>query len=221
MSAIFSLTTDYPVAFDSLDHLYPFGTAQDNSRNASFNAKLLSYFPTTAFSVMDLGCSGGGFVKDMLDENVDAIGIEGSDYSLKHDRAEWATIPHHLFTADITRPFTVRSVEGDISQDPHRFDVVTAWELFEHIEHGAPLQMLMDNIGRHTREGSLLLASIANFVSVSPHVGVDHHRIHEGWEWWARMFAAFGWRRDLDVERHFEGHWVRTSTMNPALRRLR
>lgn len=213
----FFLRTDSPVAADSLDHLHPFGTRQDNSRNINFNAKLAELCPPEANSVLDLGCSGGGMVHDLIDLGYQAVGLEGSDYSLKRGRAEWPLIPNNLFTCDITRPFVLSSLIGDMVSDPHVFDVVTAWELFEHIEMGIPLFTLMKNIERHTRAGSLLLCSIANFPS--PHDGVELHRIQEGWEWWEGVFRAFGWRRDTEVERHFEGHWVRISTMNPALRR--
>jgi hypothetical protein len=54
---------------------------------------------------MDLGCSGGGIILDALLRGHMAIGLEGSDVSLKQQRAEWRVIPNHLFTCDITKPF--------------------------------------------------------------------------------------------------------------------
>jgi len=93
------------VAYESLDHIYPWGTKQDNSKNLSFNNALYELIPIKELSVLDIGCSGGGFVKTLLDAGVLAVGIEGSDYSKIRGRAEWATIPGHLFTADVTAPF--------------------------------------------------------------------------------------------------------------------
>ncbi len=61
--------TDYPVALDSPDHLYPHGTVRDNSYSRAFNDKLggLVEWP---ISVLDLGCSGGAMVHSMLQEGM-------------------------------------------------------------------------------------------------------------------------------------------------------
>jgi 2-polyprenyl-3-methyl-5-hydroxy-6-metoxy-1,4-benzoquinol methylase len=123
----YRVITDHPVALDSEDHQIPGGTMHDNSTNPVFNRKLyqlLSHLPK--LRVMDLGCAGGGFVKSLVDDGHEAIGLEGSDYSLHWDgpggteqeratrkpgkRAEWATIPDRLFTCDITRPFQVETL---------------------------------------------------------------------------------------------------------------
>ena len=100
-----TISTRSPVAKDSLDHLYPHGTANDNSVLPSFNTKLFNRWPEPR--VLDIGCAGGGMVKSIVDDGGFAVGIEGSNYSQKHKRAEWATIPDNLFTADATRPFTL------------------------------------------------------------------------------------------------------------------
>ena len=85
--------TQKPVALDSPDHLMPWGTRQDNSTNLQFNLKLARWLPLETLSVLDLGCSGGGFVKSVLDMGCLAVGLEGSDYSQVRARTEWATIP--------------------------------------------------------------------------------------------------------------------------------
>jgi hypothetical protein len=57
---------------------------------------------------MDLGCSGGGLVFDFLLRGHTAVGIEGSDFSQKSQRAEWRLLNQcNLLTADITKPFQV------------------------------------------------------------------------------------------------------------------
>src|SRR5690242_3276938 len=96
------------VAYESPDHLMPTGTRRDNSRQSRFNQKLYQLFGEyTPLWVLDMGCSGGGFVKDCLDAGSVAVGLEGSDYSKKMRRAEWRTIPEYLFTADITARFEI------------------------------------------------------------------------------------------------------------------
>src|SRR5262249_52883832 len=137
-----------PVAYDSPDHRFPTGTRRDNSRNRRFNVKLYQllgrhmprvgprgawvYWPNIDLKVLDIGCAGGGFVKDCLDDGYLAVGLEGSDYSKKRNRAEWATIPDYLFTCDVTKDFDVVLRDGG-GERRILFDAVTAWEVMEHI----------------------------------------------------------------------------------------
>src|SRR5579872_4629441 len=105
------LMTDHPVAVTSPDHVNAEhgGSGNDNSWNPHFNERLLQLFKQEKPAVLDLGCAGGGFVKSLLDLGCLAVGVEGSDYCKKRGKFEWATMSDtHLFTADITKPFTIR-----------------------------------------------------------------------------------------------------------------
>jgi hypothetical protein len=110
----FVLKTNKPVAFDSPDHIVPRGTKYDNTRNMLFNKKLEALFGHRSLYVLDLGCAGGGFVKDCLEDGHFAVGLEGSDYSKKLERAEWRTIPANLFTCDITEDFSLSLSPSEI-----------------------------------------------------------------------------------------------------------
>src|SRR4051812_27451294 len=89
-----SLTATRPVAIHSPDYIEPWGTRRDNSRNRRFNHKLYKLFLNRrSLRILDLGCSGGGFVRDCIDDGHFAVGLEGSDYSKRVGRAEWRTIP--------------------------------------------------------------------------------------------------------------------------------
>lgn len=101
--------TKHPVAKDSPDHIMPHGTKLDNSKNPRFNKKIYNLFNfANPIKILDLGCSGGGFVKQSLDDSSLAVGLEGSDFSKKEKRAEWKTLSNKfLFTADISKEFTV------------------------------------------------------------------------------------------------------------------
>src|SRR4051812_32517842 len=63
-----SLQTQHPIAFESPDHLAPWGTAYDNSTNKKFILfmadRLERDSPGTSKAFLDLGCSGGQLVKD-------------------------------------------------------------------------------------------------------------------------------------------------------------
>ncbi len=103
----FVIATDNPVAADSDDHLVPWGTQLDNTRWPRFVRACEALVGRGPLRMMDLGCAGGGLVLDFLLAGHSAVGIEGSDFSVVRQRAEWRTIPFNLFTADITKPFTI------------------------------------------------------------------------------------------------------------------
>jgi hypothetical protein len=103
---LYRVVTEHPVAVESADHKWPRGTAFDNSSNRNFNLKLYEFFNFRSdLRVMDLGCSGGGFVMSFLEDGYTAIGLEGSDWSKKLRCGEWDTCPNHLLTCDITSTF--------------------------------------------------------------------------------------------------------------------
>ncbi len=203
-----AIRTNKPVAYDSPDHIQPWGTANDNSVNLDFNGKLELWIPVRHLRVLDLGCSGGGFVKSILDDGAVAFGVEGSDYSKQHQRAEWATIPDHLFTADITNPFQIYESESGKSQV---FSVITAWEVMEHIAKGN-IADVFTNISRHLdRNGVVILSVSANHEVIN---GVKLHLTVEPKEWWIGKVSELGFIHHEEVVRYFRSKWVRGPEQN-------
>ena len=197
----FYLETHHPIASDSYDYLYPYGAIRDNFRNPKFNQKLY-HFPG---AVLDLGCAGGGFVKNCLEDQREAVGLEGNDFNQKNNRFEWITIPGNLFTCDITKPFTVHV--GD--KVPYSFGIVTAWEVLEHILK-KDLSSLFANIHRHLSLDGLFIASVTNFPSPNPKFGkIDMHRTLEDQDWWLNQLSLNGFEQDETIEHFFDGDWVR------------
>ena len=183
------LYTKHPLAADSVDTLHPRGAKQDNSICLRFNQRLYQLFHNKpALKVLDLGCAGGGLVRTLIDDGHFAVGLEGSDYPRLNQFGEWGTIPHHLFTCDITKPYTLMS---RLPQQPIMFDAITAWEVMEHIPDDR-IEPLMANIDRHLAPGGWVLFSIATFLDWSPATGVAWHRTVQPREWWAAKFAALG-----------------------------
>src|SRR5438045_5671776 len=90
------LRTKFPIAFESPDHLVTWGTMNDNSTNRKFvlfmDDLIKRQRASGPLAFMDLGCSGGQLVKDFKDLGWIAVGLEGSDYSLKHRRANWPAL---------------------------------------------------------------------------------------------------------------------------------
>ncbi len=201
------IEAERPVAIGSPDHEMPWGTRMDNSRNRRFNQKLYKLFglQRAPLWVLDLGCSGGGFVKDCQDDGCVAVGVEGSDFSRRYRRAEWRTIPEWLFTADITRRFQIQGEFPD-GVRPLRFEVITSWEVIEHIAE-ADLPNVVDNVKRHlTPNGLWILSASPNEEVIG---GVRLHQTVQSRDWWIRRFQEFGLVHLSRHVRYFNTQFVR------------
>ena len=201
------LETQHPIAVSSNDTIYPRGCKNDNSICLRFNRKLNSWFDgSPRLKILDLGCAGGGMVRSFLDEGHFAVGLEGSDFPLTNQLAEWSTIPYHLFTCDITQPFQLME---DKSGDPLYFDVITAWEVMEHIPEGL-IPGLLANIDRHLAPGGKLIFSIATFLDWDSATGIKWHVTVKPEEWWIDRFQEAGFC--VDREHPFKkGDYIRGS----------
>jgi SAM-dependent methyltransferase len=173
-SGTFTRESKHPVAFESPDHLAPKGTAVNNSTNKKFvlhiDAKLRREFgEQAALRMMDLGCAGGQTVADFMTLRWQGVGLEGSDFSLKHRRANWAQLANtHLFTCDITKPYQMK-----LDGRPATFHLITAWEVMEHIAT-PDLPQVFDNIVNHLEPGGYFIASTTETSDL--HEGLELHQ---------------------------------------------
>jgi len=179
--------TDHPVAVHSLDHKQPRGAAKDFTRCPRFQAKCAQLFGK-GVRFLDLGCSQGGLVLDFALRGQLSVGIEGSDYPLVNQLGAWPIIPEHLFTADITHPFSVRD---RASGQPIEFDVINASEVMEHLEE-SQLSMVFENIARHLAPEEIFCASISTVPDVDSQTGTNWHRTVQSRDWWVKKAHALG-----------------------------
>ena len=194
-----------PVALDSLDHLLPIGTELDNSTNKAFVRKMDDLIGGPVKYHLDLGCSGGQLVRDFLDlRGWVSVGIEGSDRSKNSGRACWPELAgKHLFTADITRPFSVHAqpvLPGEVDTVTP-FGVVTAWEVLEHIET-RDLYHVLQNVHRHLKVNGYFIASTSDTEG-------SHHRTrwpHDAWCGYIDRVTFGEWQRltleDIGLKPH-------------------
>lgn len=182
---VISLETEYPVAYESNDHLAPWGTMNDNTRSQRFCRAVETHFGRKV-AALDLGCSGGGLVFDFLSRGNVAFGLEGSDFSLRAQRAEWPVIPDHLRTCDIAKPFTLRDQR---TGERAKFDVISMWEVLEHIPEDR-LPQLLANVRDHLAEGGLFVGSAATYDDV--HDGVSYHPTVKPEMWWRELVQKHG-----------------------------
>jgi SAM-dependent methyltransferase len=192
-SGAFARDTQHPVAFASPDHIAPKGTAVNNSTNKKFilsmDARLRREFGAQTLRMMDLGCAGGQTVADFMTLRWQGVGLEGSDFSLKHRRANWARLANtHLFTCDITKPFQV-TLDGQ----PARFHLITAWEVMEHIATPDLIQVFA-NIHQHLEPGGYFIASTTETSDI--HEGLELHQTR----WTNQEWRAFVAKRFPDLE---------------------
>jgi predicted TPR repeat methyltransferase len=191
--------TDFPVAYESYDHIEPKGTAADNTHGMTFVDQVEHISQGRKINFADLGCAGGGLVKDFVDRGHTAVGIEGSDYSQKLKRAEWTTIPDNLFTADITKPFFIVD-EANVGI----CDIITAWDVLEHI-HEVDLGVLITNIRNNLKTNGLFVATIATFEDHPHHITLKEK------DWWLELFKKY---KMIDTGEEFfdKQHLIRESS---------
>lgn len=203
---------DSPVAIASPDHLLPWGTKRDNSVNRRFNDKLYRLYPKFGeqLRVLDMGCSGGGFVKSCFDDGCLAVGIEGSDFSRRLGRAEWRTIPEYLFTCDITKPFQLR-IAFENREENLTLDVVTSWEVMEHIAE-KDLEAVAGNVRKHLAPTGMWIMSVSPNEEVIN--GVRLHQTVQPREWWIRRFAALGFTHVPAYVNYFNTQFIRGPKYN-------
>jgi 2-polyprenyl-3-methyl-5-hydroxy-6-metoxy-1,4-benzoquinol methylase len=203
----YKLDAESRIAYESLDHLHPWGTARDNSTNKRFNEKIYKIYANNKepLRVLDMGCSGGGFVKSCHDEGCEAVGLEGSDYSLRMKRAEWKTIPENLFTCDITKHFQVSKLNGE-NYSNMKFNVITCWEVMEHLEI-AGIEGLCKNVINHLSDNGIWVMSICYVDDIIN--GVNLHRTVQQKKWWIEKFEALGLFNMQELDNYFNQQYIR------------
>ncbi len=191
------------LAYNSPDYLPPRGTSQDNSTNPRFNRKIYNLFDKTKrqLNVLDLGCSGGGFIRDCNNAGCLAIGLEGSDYSEKLKRQNWAIIPEFLFTCDITKDFELFKNHKKI-----KFDLITSWEVLEHPKENE-LNGLIKNIKNNLSNNGIFVASISNFSDICN--GLELHQTKKAKEWWIKKFEKNGLYQREELFSYFNKQYIR------------
>lgn len=149
--------TDHPVAENSPDHLFPWGTSNDNSTSIGFIEEVEGYFLNEKISFLDIGCSGGQLVVDFFNRGHLSVGIEGSDFSVVNSRANWPEYHNKcLFTCDASEPYTIVDDDGECI----KFDCISSWEVIEHI-HPDCLDTFFLNISNHMHEKSIFVGAIS------------------------------------------------------------
>lgn len=205
------LKTDYPVALESDDHKFPFGTKQDDTRHPRFIRKCESLFSVDRdIKFLDLGCSGGGMVLDACLRGHIGIGLEGSDFSYLNQRAEWRVLHNNLFTCDISKDFTLCD---KTSSEIVKFEVITAWEVLEHLTEDE-LKQLFINIKKHLTDDGYFIGSVSTVDSFYPGTSINLHKTVKPREWWLEKIKEYGFE---DISETFVLNDYARGSGNPSV----
>jgi 2-polyprenyl-3-methyl-5-hydroxy-6-metoxy-1,4-benzoquinol methylase len=150
------IITEFPVAYNSPDHIVPVGTKNDNSTDSEYIMEVENFFKNEKINIMDIGCAGGQLAVDFYNRGHLSVGIEGSDYNIKHKQFNWPTYHEKvLWTADLTKPFKM------VDENNNRvfFDLISAWEVVEHI-HPNDLDNFFDNILSQLKPDGIFISSV-------------------------------------------------------------
>lgn len=194
-----SFQAELPVAIGTDDHIFPWGTAYDNTRSPRFVRACERRF-NRPLTFLDLGCSGGGVVLDFILRAHRGYGVEGSDYSQRAARSEWRVLTNNLFTADITRRFTLTEAGTETTT---ACDVISAWEVMEHIAD-EELPGVFDNVARHLKPDGIFIGSVTTIPDGNAETGAVYHRTVEQRDWWVRRFTELGFEMLDEHEFAFE-----------------
>jgi 2-polyprenyl-3-methyl-5-hydroxy-6-metoxy-1,4-benzoquinol methylase len=151
-----TINAESKVAYESPDHIIPIGTKYDNSTNLNYIKEVENFFNRKPLNILDLGCAGGQLIVDFIKNGHNAFGIEGSDYNIKNKTENWVKYyEKNLWTADITKKIEIK----DEKQEPVLFDLISCWEVVEHI-HPNDLNFLFDQITSFLKPDGIFVASI-------------------------------------------------------------
>ncbi len=129
--------------------------------------------PTT---VLDAGCAWGFLVEGFRKRNVEAYGIDISEYAIQNVRSE---IKPYCWIGSITEPF------------PRKYDLITCIEVLEHMPM-AEAEKAIENFCANANE--VIFSS-----TPYDYKEVTHINVHDP-EYWAEQFARYGFYHDMAAD---------------------
>ena len=125
----------------------------ESNTNHVFNEMCYSIFDSPTF--IDLGCAGGGYIREVIDDGYLGIGVDGFSAFKQNGIDGWSKHPDHFFQLNIAKPITVES--GGV---PLKFDVVTAWEVAEHL-YEDEIDPFVKNLANLVTDEGLIIITVS------------------------------------------------------------
>lgn len=157
----FNNDTDYKLR--DLKNLYASGASCDFNTDLKFIREVIDRFnleENEKINWLDLGCAGGKLILDAAEQKETdiCIGLDGSVGVYNQESWSSKKNSHILKNADISKPFTIL----DSKKDKVIFDVITSWEVIEHL-YEEDLEQYFNNVHDHLANSGVFIGSIANF----------------------------------------------------------
>lgn len=180
------LETAYPIALMSNDHIAPESTSEGIVRPTPFVKHCIEVLGQD-IRCLDLGVGAAGLVFEYIMNGIVAIGVDGSNFCRQNKIGYWPLLPDNLYTCDITHPFKFKQADED---GPVNFDVITMWEVLEHICE-SDLASLFHNVHAHLELSGYFIGSIS-LVEYVDAKGVPYHVTLKPKSWWQEKFRENG-----------------------------
>tara|TARA_B100000315_G_scaffold168862_1_gene157430 strand:+ start:5354 stop:6235 length:882 start_codon:yes stop_codon:yes gene_type:complete len=182
----YKVVAEDDATFSDNDCEFPIADRRDDTRHQRLVNKSEKIF-NKKIKFLDLGCAGGGLVFDFLTKGHEAIGIEGSDFPEKSSLAHWHVIPNNLFTADLTKPLKIYDSGNRLCV----FDLISAWEVMEHIAE-TDINQFINNLLLHMSDEGLFICSVSTVEFVDKKTGIAWHKTVQDKNWWVEKFKQNG-----------------------------
>jgi len=148
-------------------------------------------------TVLDAGCAWGFLVEAFRKRNVEAYGVDVSEYAIQNVHPE---MKPYCWVGSATETF------------PQKYDLITCIEVLEHMPQ-LEAEKAIENLCVHANE---IVFSSTPF----DYKEVTHFNVHDP-EYWAEQFARHGFYRDMDADLTYITSWavrfVKTNRTNIRL----
>jgi SAM-dependent methyltransferase len=135
-------------------------------------------------TVLDAGCAIGLLVEELRKREVEAFGLDISDYAIGEVHE---SVKPYCWVGSVTDPF------------PQRYDLIVSMEVLEHMPKNLA-EVALENMCRHTDQ---VLFSSSPF----DYKEATHYNVQPP-EYWAEQFARHGFFRDVDFDAYFVTPWA-------------
>lgn len=135
-------------------------------------------------SVLDAGCAMGFLVECLKQRGVEAWGIDISEYAIQNILPE---IRPYCWVGSVLDPF------------PQQYDLIVCIEVLEHLQP-QEAERAVQNLCQHSED--ILFSSTPFDYREPTHLNVQSP------EYWAELFARFGFFHDLDFNANFITPWA-------------
>ena len=184
---------DYGQYFEfnlSFEYGQPEHTYGESHRNENFNKKIYELVKDKKCPrILDIGCGGGGFISDCIDDGYEAVGIDlRSGYRFRKFGG-WGKHPLNFFLLNAIRPFEIKQRDSIVE-----FDIITSWEVLEHFSE-QDVDKVFENIDKHSKEGTY-------FFGTASETQETVHRCRKSKDWWLRKFSNIGFN-NIQKEDYF------------------